>query len=52
MQAGRRTLSMAVVGHKGAGKTALIAAMGYVAQATPRRGKAGDYALGLDDTPE
>lgn len=52
MQGDRKTLSIAVVGHKGAGKTALIAAMGYVAQATPRRGKAGDYALGLDDTPE
>jgi len=44
--------SIAVVGHKGAGKTALIEAMGYIAKALPRLGKPGDRGLGLDDTPE
>lgn len=47
-----QVLSIAVVGHKGAGKTALIAAMGFVANATPRLGKPGEYALGLDESPE
>lgn len=44
--------SIAVVGHKGAGKTALIEAMAYLAKAVPRLGKPGDRGLGLDDTPE
>jgi elongation factor G len=44
--------SVAVVGHKGAGKTALIEAMAYMAKAVPRLGKPGSRGLGLDDTPE
>jgi elongation factor G len=44
--------SVAVLGHKGAGKTALIEAMAYLAKGVPRLGKAGDRGLGLDDTPE
>ncbi len=44
--------SVAVVGHKGAGKTALIEAMAFMAGAVPRLGKPGARGLGLDDTPE
>lgn len=44
--------SVAIVGHKGAGKTALLEAMAYIARAVPRLGKPGDRGLGLDDTPE
>jgi elongation factor G len=44
--------SIAVVGHKGAGKTALIEAMAYLTGAVSRLGKPGDRGLGLDDTPE
>src|SRR5262252_388788 len=44
--------NVAVVGHKGAGKTALIEAMLYLAKVAPKLGKAGDRACGLDDSPE
>lgn len=44
--------NVAVVGHKGAGKTALIEAMLYLSKVLPRRGRAGEYGAGLDDTPE
>lgn len=44
--------SVAVVGHKGAGKTALIEALGYLTRAVSRLGKVGERGLGLDDTPE
>ncbi len=44
--------SVAVVGHKGAGKTALIEAMAYMAKALPRLGKPGERGLGLDDSVE
>jgi elongation factor G len=44
--------SVAVVGHKGAGKTALIEAMAYLTRAVSRLGKPGERGLGLDDTPE
>ncbi len=44
--------SVAVVGHKSAGKTALIEAMAFLAKAVARLGKPGERGLGLDDTPE
>src|SRR5262249_36757122 len=44
--------NVAVVGHKGSGKTSLIEAMLYLAKVAPRRGKPGDRACGLDDSPE
>lgn len=44
--------NVAIVGHKGVGKTSLVEAMLYLAKATPRLGRAGDRASGLDDTPE
>jgi elongation factor G len=40
------------LGHKGTGKTSLVEAALYVAKATPKLGKAGDRASGLDDSPE
>jgi elongation factor G len=44
--------NIAVVGHKGSGKTSLVEAMLYVAKVAPRRGKPGDRSCGLDDSPE
>ena len=44
--------NVAVLGHKGAGKTALIEAMLYLAKAAPRLGKPGDRCCGLDDSAE
>ena len=44
--------NIAVVGHKGTGKTALVTAMLYVAKATPQLAVNGEYPPGLDDTPE
>jgi elongation factor G len=44
--------NVAVVGHKGAGKTALIEAMLYLAKVAPKLGKVGERACGLDDSPE
>src|SRR5215468_3835395 len=44
--------NVAVVGHKGAGKTALVEAMLYLAKVAPKLGKAGDRGCGLDDSPE
>jgi elongation factor G len=42
-----RIRNVALVGHKGAGKTALVDAMRFIAKAAPNLG-----ANGLDDTPE
>ncbi len=44
--------NVAILGHKGAGKTALVEAALFVAKVTPKLGKAGDRASGLDDSPE
>jgi elongation factor G len=44
--------NVAILGHKGAGKTSLVEAALFVAKATPKLGKAGDRASGLDDSPE
>jgi elongation factor G len=44
--------NVVVLGHKGVGKTALVEAALFVAKVTPKLGKAGDRASGLDDTPE
>ncbi len=44
--------NIAVIGHKGSGKTSLVEAMLYLAKVAPRRGKAGDRSCGLDDSPE
>jgi elongation factor G len=44
--------TVAVVGHKGAGKTSLIEAAMFVGGAAPKKTKNGDHAGGLDDTPE
>src|SRR5579864_4265173 len=44
--------NVVVLGHKGTGKTSLIEAALFVAKATPKLGKAGDRASGLDDSPE
>lgn len=44
--------NVAVLGHKGAGKTSLVEAALYLAKATPRLGRNGDRASGLDDSPE
>jgi elongation factor G len=44
--------NVAVLGHKGSGKTALVEAALFMARATPKLGKAGDRASGLDDSPE
>jgi elongation factor G len=41
-----------VLGHKGVGKTSLVEAALYISKATPKLGKAGDRASGLDDSPE
>ena len=42
--------NIAVIGHKGSGKTSLVEAMLYVAKVAPRRGKPGDRSCGLDDS--
>lgn len=44
--------NIAVVGHKGSGKTSLVEAMLYLAKVAPKRGKPGDRSCGLDDSPE
>jgi len=44
--------NVAVLGHKGSGKTSLVEAALYIARVTPRLGKPGDRASGLDDSPE
>ncbi len=44
--------NLAVVGHKGAGKTSLIEAMLYLAKATPKLGEPGHRVSGLDESPE
>src|SRR5579864_8482619 len=44
--------NVAIVGHKGTGKTSLVEALLYLAKATPKLGKAGDRASGLDDSQE
>src|SRR5215472_13400778 len=44
--------NVVVLGHKGAGKTSLVEAALCVAKVTPKLGKAGDRASGLDDSPE
>src|SRR5262249_10670641 len=44
--------NVVVLGHKGVGKTSLIEAALYIAKVTPKLGKAGDRASGLDDSPE
>jgi elongation factor G len=44
--------NVVVLGHKGTGKTSLIEAALFVSKATPKLGRAGDRASGLDDSPE
>ncbi len=44
--------NVVVLGHKGVGKTSLVEAALYIAKATPKLGRAGDRASGLDDSPE
>ncbi len=44
--------NIAIVGHKGSGKTSLVEAMLYLAKVAPKRGKPGDRSCGLDDSPE
>ncbi|HZA50865.1 MAG TPA: GTP-binding protein, partial [Myxococcaceae bacterium] len=44
--------NVAVVGHRGVGKTALIEAMMYLAKAIPKMGLPGNWAGGLDSSPE
>ena len=44
--------NVAVLGHKGSGKTSLVEAALYVTKATPKLGKLGDRACGLDEAPE
>jgi elongation factor G len=44
--------NVVVLGHKGVGKTSLVEAALYISKATPKLGKAGDRASGLDDSPE
>jgi elongation factor G len=44
--------NVAVLGHKGSGKTSLVEAVLYVTKATPKLGRAGDRASGLDESPE
>jgi elongation factor G len=44
--------NIALLGHKGAGKTSLAEAMLYVAGATARLGRVDDKTSGLDDTGE
>lgn len=44
--------NIVVLGHKGAGKTALVEAALFVSRATPKLGKPGDRPSGLDESPE
>ena len=44
--------NVAVIGHKGSGKTSLVEAMLYVAKVTPKLGKVDDKSSVLDDTAE
>lgn len=44
--------NVAVLGHKGSGKTALVEAALFMAKVTSKLGKAGDRSSGLDDSPE
>jgi elongation factor G len=44
--------NVAVLGHKGSGKTSLVEALLYLSKATPKLGRAGDRVSGLDDSPE
>jgi elongation factor G len=44
--------NVAVLGHKGAGKTSLVEAALFVAKVTQKLGKAGERASGLDDSSE
>jgi elongation factor G len=44
--------NVVVLGHKGTGKTSMVEAALFVAKVTPKLGKAGDRASGLDDSPE
>src|SRR5262245_11300005 len=44
--------NVALIGHKGAGKTSLAEAMLYVAKATARLGKVDDRSSVLDETAE
>ncbi len=44
--------NVAIIGHKGSGKTSLAEAMLYVAKATPKLGKVDDRSSVLDDTVE
>ncbi|WP_437612173.1 elongation factor G [Sorangium sp. So ce834] len=44
--------NVAIIGHKGAGKTSLAEAMLYVAKATAKLGKVDDKSSVLDDTAE
>src|SRR5438477_2244387 len=43
---------VALIGHKGSGKTSLAEAMLFVAKATPKLGKVDDKSSILDDTAE
>ncbi len=44
--------NVAVLGHKGSGKTSLVEAFLYLTKATPKLGRTGERASGLDDTSE
>ena len=44
--------NVAVIGHKGSGKTSLVEAMLYLAKATPKHGKVDDRSSFLDEAPE
>jgi elongation factor G len=44
--------NVAIIGHKGSGKTSLTEAMLFVAKATPKLGKVDDKSSVLDDTAE
>src|SRR5277367_2790578 len=44
--------NVALIGHKGSGKTSLAEAMLFVAKATPKLGKVDDKSSVLDDTVE
>jgi elongation factor G len=44
--------NVAIIGHKGSGKTSLVEAMLYVAKATPKLGKVDDKSSVLDESAE